>query len=75
MNRAANSSGPTVSRPATVALSSIGISAIIPCIRSGAATATSSETFAPSEVPPTTAFSTSRWSSNPTVCSAKAGIE
>jgi hypothetical protein len=42
------------------ALSSTGISTTMPRRRSGAAAATSSVTFAPSEVPPTTAPSTPR---------------
>ena len=45
------------------ALSSTGISISSPLTRSGAATAASREVLAPSEVPPITAWSISRWSS------------
>ena len=51
------------------ALSSTGISTIMPRTRSGAVTAASSVAFAPSDVPPTTASSISRWSSSATICS------
>ena len=74
-NRAANSSGPKARIPASSALSSTGISTIRPRTRSGARSATSSETFAPSEVPPTTAWSAPRWSSSAITCSANAVIE
>ena len=73
--RAANSSGAKVSSPATIALSSTGISTTSPSARSGCETATSSATFAPSEVPPITARSIPRWSSNATACCPNAGIE
>ena len=45
-------SGTNARMPATSALSSTGISTIRPLTRSGARTATSSETLAPSDVPP-----------------------
>ena len=60
---------------ASSALSSTGISTTIPRSRSGACAATSSVTLAPRVVPPTTASSSSRWSSSPTTCSLKSGIE
>ncbi len=71
----ANSSGVNAAAHAGIALSSTGISMIIPRSRSGAIEATSSVMFAPSEVPPTTASSRSRWSSSATVWCAKAFIE
>ncbi len=74
-NRAAKSSGPKARIPASSALSRTGISQISPRTRSGARSATSSETFAPSDVPPMTASGTPRWSSSATTCSAKADIE
>ena len=55
--RERNSSGANARMPASSALSSTGISAITPRTRSGASTATSREALAPSEVPPTTAWS------------------
>ena len=57
------------------ALSSTGISTIMPRTRSGACTAASSVALAPSEVPPSTASSTSRWSSSAIICCPKRGIE
>ena len=48
----ANSSGVKAAAQAGIALSSTGISMIIPRSRSGARAATSSVTLAPSEVPP-----------------------
>ena len=54
-NRAANISGANARIPASTALLSTGISMISPRTRSGASTATSRETLAPSDVPPTTA--------------------
>lgn len=50
------------------ALSSTGISISIPRTRSGAAETTSSVVLAPSEVPPTTARSMSRWSISASTC-------
>ena len=58
--------------PASTALSRTGISTSSPRTRPGASTATSSETLAPSDVPPMTAWSAPRWSSSSTTCSAKA---
>ena len=74
-NRAANISGANARIPASSALLSTGISTISPRTRSGASTATSSETLAPSEVPPTTAWGAPRWSSSAMTCSANAVIE
>ncbi len=74
-NRAANISGAKARMPASTALSSTGISTSSPRTRSGARSATSSATFAPSEVPPTIAWGASRWSSRATTCSAKAVME
>ena len=51
-------SGVKATAQASSALSSTGISSTIPRSRSGAAEATSSVVFAPSDVPPTTASST-----------------
>ena len=62
-NRAANISGANAMIPASSALLSTGISTIRPFTRPGATTATSSETLAPSDVPPTTACGAPRWSS------------
>ena len=61
--------------PATSAWLSTGISTIRPLTRSGAMTATSSDTLAPSEVPPITACSAPRWSSSATTCSPNDVIE
>ena len=61
--------------PASRALLRTGISTIRPRTRSGAITATSSETLAPSDVPPITACGAPRWSSSATTCSPKAVIE
>ncbi len=58
-------SGVKASAHPSSALSSTGISISRPFTRSGAATAASSDVFAPSEVPPMTAWSISRWSSSP----------
>ena len=74
-NRAMNIGGPKASRPASRALSSTGISRIRPRTRSGAMSATSRPTLAPSDVPPTTACAAPRWSSSATTCSPKAVIE
>ena len=74
-NVSPTSSGVKITPHATSALSSTGISITSPRMRSGARTAASSVTFAPSDVPPTTASSSSRWSSRATVCSPKSGIE
>ena len=63
-NRAANISGAKAMIPASTALSSTGISSSSPATRSGAVAASSSETLAPSDVPPTTACSAPRWSSS-----------
>ena len=71
----ANSSGVNAAPQAGIALSSTGISMIIPRSRSGASAATSSVMLAPSEVPPTTACSSSRWSSSATAWRANSGIE
>ncbi len=60
----ANSSGVKATAQAGIAWSRTGISTIVPASRSGAAAATSSEMLAPREVPPTTARSSSRWSSS-----------
>ena len=68
-------SGVNAIAQASSALSSTGISITIPRRRAGASEATSSVVFAPSEVPPTTASSTSRWSSSATTWRAKIGIE
>ena len=69
------SSGVNAMAHASNALSRTGISITRPRIRSGARTPASSVTFAPSDVPPTTASSISRWSSSATVCSPNSGIE
>ena len=74
-NRAANISGAKARIPASTALSRTGISINNPRTRSGARSATSSATFAPSDVPPTIASVAPRWSSSATTCSAKAVIE
>jgi hypothetical protein len=70
----ANISGVNATAQASSALSSTGISTIIPRSRSGASEATSRVTLAPSDVPPTTAASTPRWSSSPTTSCAKKPI-
>jgi hypothetical protein len=57
------------------ALSSTGISTTMARTRSGACTAASRVALAPSEVPPSTASSSSRWSSSAIICSPKKGIE
>ena len=64
-------SGVNATAQASSALSSTGISTTIPRSRSGASDATSSVVFAPSDVPPTTASSTPRWSSSATTSWAK----
>ena len=69
------SSGVKAAPQAGIALSSTGISMIIPCSRSGACEATSSVILAPSEVPPTIARSSWRWSSSAIVCRANSAIE
>ena len=74
-NRAANISGPNAISPASRPLSSTGISSSSPRTRCGAMSATSRETFAPSDVPPITAWSAPRWSSSSMTCSPKAVIE
>ena len=56
--RPKKSSGPKTTMPASSALSSTGISSTMPRRRSGARSATSRLTLAPSDVPPTTALST-----------------
>src|SRR4051794_30472023 len=61
--------------PASRALSSTGISMIIPRTLSGAAVATSRATLAPSDVPPTMACPAPRWSSRARTWSANALIE
>jgi hypothetical protein len=62
------SSGVKASAQPSSALSSTGISTSMPRTRSGAATVASSVALAPSEVPPTTACSSSRWSSSARIC-------
>ena len=57
------------------AWSSTGISITIPRTRSGAAAVASSATFAPSDVPSTTASGSSRWSSSAITWRPNAGIE
>ena len=57
------------------AWSSTGISITSPRTRSGARTAASSATFAPSEVPSSTAPSAPSSSSSAITCAPKAGIE
>ena len=69
------SSGVNATAHASSALSSTGISTTMPRSRSGASDATSSVALAPSEVPPTTASSTPRWSSSPTTSCANKPIE
>ncbi len=73
--RAANISGTNAAIPACRALSSTGISTISPWTRCGLFTASSSETFAPSDSPPTTAFSMPRWSISASTCSANDVME
>ena len=68
-------SGVKASAQPSRALSSTGISMTMPRTRSGATAQTSSAMLAPSDVPATTAWSTSRWSSRPTTCSPKNVIE
>ena len=51
------------------------VTSAIPRTRSGAMAATSSETLAPSEVPPITACAAPRWSSSATTCSPNAVME
>jgi hypothetical protein len=60
---------------ASSAPSSTGISMTMPRSRSGAKADASSAVLAPSEVPSTTASSTSRWSSSAIVCLPKKVIE
>jgi hypothetical protein len=67
----ATSSGVNATAQASSALSSTGISTTMPRSRSGASDATSSVVLAPSDVPPTTASSTPRWSSSPMTSCAK----
>ncbi len=67
--------GVKITLAASRALSRTGISTIIPRTRSGKRWAVSRVVLAPSEVPPITAFSISRWSSSPTTCWAKKVIE
>ncbi len=74
-NVSANSSGVNAAAQAGIALSSTGIWITMPRSRSGATAASSSVTFAPSEVPPTTAWSRSRWSSSASACRANSEIE
>ena len=62
-NVSATISGVKASAQPSSALSSTGISTTMPRRRSGASAAASSAVFAPSEVPRTTASSSSRWSS------------
>ena len=57
------------------ALSSTGISISIPCTRDGSAAHASSVVLAPSEVPPSTALSISRWSSSASVWAPNSVIE
>src|SRR4029079_18231411 len=71
----ANMIGTSATIPASSALSSTGISTISPLTRAGADAATSSETLAPSDVPPITACSAPRWSSRATTWSPNALIE
>ena len=66
-------SGVKASAQPSSALSSTGISITIPRRRSGASEAASSVVLAPSEVPSTTASSTSRWSSS-AITSAPNGL-
>ena len=63
-NVSATSSGVKAIAQPSSALSSTGISITIPRRRSGASEAASSAVLAPSDVPSTTASSTSRWSSS-----------
>ena len=60
---------------ASIALSSTGISMTMPRTRSGACDATSSVVLAPSEVPPITAWSSSRWSMSASTSSPNVRIE
>ena len=57
------------------ALSSTGISMKRPATRCGECVASSRATLAPSEVPPTIAASSSRWSISASSWRAKSGIE
>ena len=67
---AANISGTNARIPACRPLSSTGISRISPWVRCGQVAANSSETFAPSDIPPMTARSAPRWSSSASTWSA-----
>ena len=69
------SSGVKASAQPSSALSRTGISITSPCTRSGAAAAASSDALAPSDVPPITARSTSRWSSSAIAWRPKIVIE
>ena len=75
VNRATNISGANAMIPASTALSSTGISRMSPWTRSGCMSATSSETFAPSDVPPMTALSAPTTSSRSMTWRAKSDIE
>ncbi len=68
-------SGVKASAQPSSAWSSTGISITIPRRRSGASEAASSVVLAPSEVPSTTASSTSRWSSSAITWAPKVLIE
>ena len=74
-NVSAISSGVNAIAQASSALSSTGISITMPRTREGASDATSSVVLAPSDVPPITASSSSRWSSSATTSRPKIGIE
>ena len=74
-NRAANMSGANAMIPASTALSRTGISSSSPATRSGSRAASSRETLAPNDVPPTTAAGASRWSSSARTWSANAVTE
>ena len=69
-----SSSGVKAIAQPSSALSSTGISTSIPRTRWGEWAAASSVVFAPSEVPPTTALSISRWSSSAIVWAPKIDI-
>ena len=67
--------GVKITATASSAFSSTGISMNSARARSGVRAANSSETLAPSEVPPITACSTPRWSSSAATWSANELIE
>jgi hypothetical protein len=67
--------GVKITATASRALSRTGISMNRARPRSGVRAANSRETFAPSEVPPTTAWSLPRWSTRAATWSAKELIE